>query len=68
MQQCHQSMLIKNIVGRWYELHETKGISGVQVKYEVGKINLIQGKKVDYLKKDKINKPLIYDGSDRKGK
>ena len=38
-----QSILIKNIVGKWYDLHETKGIDGVQTKYESGKIKLIQG-------------------------
>ena len=41
-----QSILIKNIVGKWYELHETKGIDGVQTKYESGKIKLIQGESV----------------------
>ena len=38
-----QSILIKNIVGKWYDLHETKGTDGVQTKYETGKIKLIQG-------------------------
>ncbi len=41
-----QSILIKNIVGKWYDLHETKGIDGVQTKYEIGKIKLIQGKNI----------------------
>jgi len=41
-----QSILIKNIVGKWYDLHETKGIDGVQTKYETGKIKLIQGQNV----------------------
>ena len=41
-----QSILVKNIVGKWYELHETKGIDGVQTKYESGKIKLIQGENV----------------------
>ena len=38
-----QSTIIKNIVGKWYELHDTKGIKGIQTKYEDGKIKLIQG-------------------------
>ena len=38
-----QSELIKNIVGKWYELHNIKGIKGIQTKYEDGKIKLIQG-------------------------
>ena len=41
-----QSMLIKNIVGKWYDLHDTKGISGIKTKYENGKIKLIQGEYV----------------------
>jgi len=43
---AEQSIIIKNIVGKWYELHETKGISKVQTKYENGKIKLIQGKEL----------------------
>jgi len=38
-----QSTIIKNIVGKWYELHDTKGIKGIKTKYEDGKIKLIQG-------------------------
>ena len=38
-----QSTIIKNIVGKWYELHDIKGIKGIQTKYEDGKIKLIQG-------------------------
>ena len=41
-----QSMLIKNIVGKWYDLHDTKGITNVRTKYENGKIKLIQGQNV----------------------
>ena len=41
-----QSILVKNIVGKWYGLHETKGITNVQTKYESGKIKLIQGENV----------------------
>ena len=41
-----QSILVKNIVGKWYDLHETKGIDGVQTKYESGKIKLIQGENI----------------------
>ena len=41
-----QSILIKNIVGRWYELHDNKGIINVQTKYESGKIKLIQGENI----------------------
>ena len=38
-----QSIIIKNIVGKWYDLHENKGIENIQTKYEDGKIKLIQG-------------------------
>ena len=38
-----QSILVKNIVGKWYDLHENKGIENIQTKYEDGKIKLIQG-------------------------
>ena len=41
-----QSIIIKNIVGKWYDLHENKGIDNVKTKYENGKIKLIQGKNV----------------------
>ena len=41
-----QSKIVKNIVGKWYDLHETKGITDVRTKYENGKIKLIQGKNV----------------------
>ena len=37
-----QSILVKNIVGKWYDLHEIKGIDNVKTKYESGKIKLIQ--------------------------
>ena len=43
---AEQSTIIKNIVGKWYDLHETKGIEGVQTKYENGKIKLIQGENI----------------------
>ena len=43
---AEQSIIIKNIVGKWYELHEIKGIEGVQTKYENGKIKLIQGENI----------------------
>ena len=43
---AEQSTIIKNIVGKWYELHEIKGIEGVQTKYENGKIKLIQGENI----------------------
>ena len=39
-----QSIIIKNIVGNWYDLHENKGIENIQTKYEDGKIKLNQGK------------------------
>ena len=43
MTPSEQSTIIKNIVGKWYELHDTKGIKGIKTKYEDGKIKLIQG-------------------------